>query len=104
MKPIEKPVYILAQFNIKSYDLYRQNYILGVRPLLQKYQAEILVTSPKSEILEGDKKENYTAILKFPSKELALAWYNCPEYQPFKTIRINELTNGGSLQLLEAFE
>jgi uncharacterized protein (DUF1330 family) len=33
--------------------------------------------------------------------EVAQAWYNSPEYQPLKELRIKELTEGGQILLVE---
>ena len=35
---------------------------------------------------------------------VAEAWYNSPEYQPMKDLRINELTEGGSAVFVEGFD
>jgi len=39
--------------------------------------------------------------LRFPSMEMAQTWYNSAEYQPLKELRINELTDGGQILLVE---
>jgi len=44
---------------------------------------------------------NWAALLRFPSMEVAEAWYNSEDYEPFKNLRIDELTDSGSLVFVE---
>ena len=46
-------------------------------------------------MIEGVWQHPRTVVMKFPSYEKALEWYNSEEYQPIKQIRLdNAETNG----------
>jgi len=50
---------------------------------------------------EGDFSGNWAAILRFPSLAAAEAWYDSADYEPFKTLRRDELTDFTSVVFLE---
>jgi uncharacterized protein (DUF1330 family) len=54
--------------------------------------------------LEGEWGGNWTVVIRFPSKVVAEEWYNSPEYQPLKELRIDDLTEGGSVVLVDGFD
>jgi uncharacterized protein (DUF1330 family) len=66
-----------------------------------KLGGQMIAGTPAPTVLEGNWDGSWAAILKFPSMEIAQAWYNSPEYQPLKELRINELTEGGQILLVE---
>ena len=55
--------------------------------------------SPRT--MDGSFNGNWAAVLRFPSMEVAEAWYNSANYEPFKNLRINELTDFGNVVFLE---
>jgi uncharacterized protein (DUF1330 family) len=50
---------------------------------------------------EGSFEGNWAAVLRFPSMEVAEAWYKSTDYEPYKNLRINELTDFSSLVFIE---
>ena len=70
-------------------------YVPGVIPLLQKHGAEILVADYESEVLEGDKR-TVVVVLKFENEDKAKAWYNDPEYEPLKKLRLDVTANSNA--------
>jgi uncharacterized protein (DUF1330 family) len=64
----------------------------------------VVALSPAPKVLEGIWGGNWTVVIRFPSMAVAEAWYNSPEYQPLKDLRINELTEGGALVFVEGFD
>jgi uncharacterized protein (DUF1330 family) len=71
-------------------------------PTLMQYGGEMIAGTPAPKVLEGSFDATWSAILRFPSLEMADAWYNSPEYAPLKELRINELSEGvAQLLLLE---
>lgn len=70
-------------------------------PLLQKHGAEVLVADYNARTLEGEAR-SVCVVLKFKSEAAALAWYNDPEYEPVKKIRLSSSDND-SLFLASAF-
>jgi len=87
----------MAVYYIGSYDILNmeefQNYPPKVSALLPKYKGEVLASDVEAVGLEGPVK-TMNAIVKFPSLEDAMGFYNDPEYQEkIRPIRINSTTN-----------
>jgi uncharacterized protein (DUF1330 family) len=93
-------VYFIVSYDIVDADKY-EGYVPGVVPLLQKHGAEILVADYDAQAYEGDKRSVY-AVLRFASEEAAAGWYNDPEYEPVRSIRLDSTANG-SVVLARAF-
>ena len=70
-----------------------QAYIPKVLETMAPYAPEILVLDERSQVLEGNAPFPRTVIIKFASREAALAWYNSPEYQAVRHLRL-EATEG----------
>ena len=98
------PCYLIALLRVKNFDEYIQRYGMPAMAELQALGAEIEVATAEAGLLEGEWDCNWTVVIKFPSKAAATAWYNSPGYTPLRELRINELTDGGSLVLVEGFD
>ena len=70
--------------------------------LLPKHGGEVLASDVAGTLVEGTKR-TMNAIVRFPSKEAALAFYNDPDYQEAKRIRQASTTNI-SMVLVEEFQ
>ena len=84
--------YFLASYEIDDPKGY-EAYVPGVIPLLQKHGAEILVADYESKTIEGNACR-VNIVLRFESEEAAMNWYNDPDYEPVKQIRLTTTTNG----------
>jgi len=85
-------VYYIGSYDIVNMEEF-QNYPPKVLALLPKYKGEVLASDVEAFSLEG-KVKTMNAIVKFPSMEAALGFYNDPEYQEkIRPIRINSTTN-----------
>jgi uncharacterized protein (DUF1330 family) len=96
----------MAVYYIGSYDIVNmeefQHYPPKVSALLSKYKGEVLASDVEAFGLEG-KVKTMNAIVKFPSMEAALGFYNDPEYQEkIRPIRLNS-TNNCSMVLVKQF-
>ena len=72
-----------------------KEYVEKVKPIAEKFGGDYISIGSESKIVEG--KWNYarTVVIKFPSFEKALDWYNSDEYKPIKQIRLeNSVGNG----------
>ncbi len=80
----------MAIYYINSYDIDDTAVFSGyapiVRELLKKYDAVTLAADTHGISLEGHARQ-MNSIIRFPSKEAAIACYNDPDYQPAKKIR-----------------
>lgn len=84
--------YIIVSYDIVDPEKYK-DYVPGVLPLLQKHGAEVLVADSDVNALEGEKRGVYV-VLRFNSDEAALAWYNDPDYAPYRKLRLDASANG----------
>ncbi len=85
-------VYVIASYDIEDLEVY-EGYVPGVRALLQKQGAEILVADHEAKTIEGQGR-GVNVVLKFESEAAAMNWYNDPDYGPVKKIRLDSTTNG----------
>jgi uncharacterized protein (DUF1330 family) len=104
LKSKPMPCYMIALLRVKNYEEYIQRYGLPAMAQLQAAGAELEVAAAEAELLEGEWDCNWTVVIKFPSKAAATAFYNSPAYTPLRELRINELTDGGSIVLVEGFD
>lgn len=77
----DTPAYMLANLVIHDVDEYRK-YEKGFFPILKRFGGEFLTYDDSSLTLEGTTPpEGRLILFKFPSAEVAQAWYDDPEYQ-----------------------
>tara|TARA_B100000085_G_scaffold72974_1_gene65439 strand:- start:460 stop:750 length:291 start_codon:yes stop_codon:yes gene_type:complete len=86
--------YAIFNINVTNPVNYK-NYIDQVKPVAEKFGAEYIVRGGENQVIEGTWQHPRTVVIKFPSYEKALEWYNSDEYKPIKQIRLdNAETNG----------
>ena len=89
----------MSGFAIFNIDIKRpkeyKEYVEKVKPIAEKYGGEYIVRGGESTLVEGSWAYPRTVVIKFPSYEKALEWYNSVEYKPIKKIRLdNSVSNG----------
>ena len=85
-----------AIFNIKvnNPDNYKE-YVEKVKPTAEKFGGEYIVRGGANVTVEGSWEHPRTVVIKFPSYDKAIEWYNSVEYKPIKQIRLeNAQANG----------
>ncbi len=85
-------VYFIVSYDIDDPEGYKA-YVPGVVPLLQKHKAEILVADYEAKTVEGQGR-GVNVVIRFESEEAAMNWYNDPDYEPVKQIRLDTTVNG----------
>ncbi|MEO0883820.1 MAG: DUF1330 domain-containing protein [Pseudomonadota bacterium] len=80
-------VYIIAQITIEDRNTYNK-YDDGFFEVWQKYDGEVLSVDEAPDILEGDWTATRSVLLRFPSKDAAMAWATSPEYQKIAQHRL----------------
>ena len=86
--------YVIANIDVKNSEAYKE-YIAKVKPIVEKFGGEYLVRAGEYKVIDGEWKYPRTVVIKFPTYEKALEWYNSEEYKPIKPIRLeNTSTNG----------
>ena len=80
--------YVIAQLKVTNPENYKE-YVNKVTEVVQKFGGEYLVRNGEYQCVEGETKFPRIVVIKFPSYEKALEWYNSNEYKPVKQIRLN---------------
>jgi uncharacterized protein (DUF1330 family) len=95
----------MAALYIGTYDIVDANefqkYPPLVMALLPKYGGQVLASDTAGLLVEGTRR-TMNAVIRFPSKDAALALYNDPDYQEAKRIR-QASTKNVSMVLVEEF-
>jgi len=97
------PAYAMVQITINDPAEFNDRYAQHVFPILDKFGAQMIAGSPTPQTKEGGFDGNWAAVIRFPSMQVAQAWYDSEEYRPFRDLRIKELTSAGSLVFLDSF-
>ena len=93
-------VYIVAQITITDRETYGK-YEQGFMDVFNRYDGRLLSVDENAHVLEGDWSCTRTVLAEFPSKDIALEWYNCTEYQALAPFRHKGATS--KVALLEGF-
>tara|TARA_X000001036_G_C20052481_1_gene551494 strand:+ start:187 stop:477 length:291 start_codon:yes stop_codon:yes gene_type:complete len=80
--------YVIAQLKITNPENYKE-YIEKVTDVIKKFGGEYLARGGQHQVVEGEDNFPRIIIIKFPSYEKALEWYNSDDYKPVKAIRLN---------------
>src|SRR5258706_3118088 len=95
----------MAAYYLGSYDIVDPNQFQKYPPivlrLLPRYGGEVLASDTSGTLVEGTMR-TMNAVIRFPSKDAALALYNDPVYQEAKRHR-QPSTKNVSMVLVEEF-
>jgi uncharacterized protein (DUF1330 family) len=78
--------YIVARLFVTDSELLTE-YGAAARATLKTREADYLIRSPTVETLEGDAPPTRVVVLRFPTREAALEWFNSEEYQAAAELR-----------------
>ena len=79
--------YAIFNINVTNPENYK-NYIEQVVSVAKKFGAEYIIRGGENQVIEGTWQHPRTVVMKFPSYEKALEWYNSEDYKPVKDIRL----------------
>ena len=79
--------FVIFNIEIKKPEEYKE-YVEKVTSVAKKFGGEYIVRGGETKVIEGTWTYPRTIIIKFPSYEKALEWYNSEEYKPVKDIRL----------------
>ena len=80
--------YAIFNINVNNPENYKE-YVEKVKPTAEKYGGEYLVRGGNNVTVEGSWQHPRTVVIKFPTYEKALEWYNSEEYKPVRQIRLD---------------
>ena len=95
----ERPYYFVASHKVLDRSTINDNYVPQAVACLDEYDVEILTVQENTEIIEGQTGHDRLVILRFPTRDEAMRWYNSPEYQSMIHLRLNSVE--GTLILAE---
>lgn len=78
--------YLIAQINVTNEESYKE-YLTKVTPIVAKYGGSYIVRAGKFKTVLGNWNFERNVVIKFPSYEIALEWYESDEYKPVRKIR-----------------
>ena len=79
--------YVIAQINLKNKEGYKE-YVDKVPVIIKNFGGEYLVKAGEFKSIEGKWDFKRNVVIKFPSYEKALEWYNSDEYNQIKNLRL----------------
>ena len=86
--------YAIINIEVTNTEDYKE-YVEKVKPLAEKFGGDYIIRGGETKVLEGNWEYPRTVVIKFPSYEKALEWYNSDEYKPIEQIRLeNSIGNG----------
>ena len=88
--------YVIAQIKVTNQEKYKE-YVEKVTSIVEKFDGEYLIRNGKHQVVEGESNFPRIVLLKFPSYERAIEWYNSKEYEPVKKIRMD---NSDGVQII----
>ena len=81
------PGFAIFNIEVKKPEEYKE-YVEKVKPIAEKFGGEYIVRGGETKVLEGSWAYPRTVVIKFPSYEKALEWYNSDEYNQIKNLRL----------------
>ncbi|MFV2090198.1 MAG: DUF1330 domain-containing protein [Pseudomonadales bacterium] len=90
--------YLIAQLDIHDREEYSK-YEEGFRDSFSQYGGKLLSVEEDPETLEGNWSFTRTVLIEFPSKEVAMGWYDSDDYQALVQRRFAAST--GNLVMIE---
>lgn len=78
---MQKKGYLFAELTITDPDVFYNEYMVSVRPVLEKIGATFLVGTNQPQVVEGSRIVPRVILLEFPSVEVAHDFYYSSDYQ-----------------------
>lgn len=78
--------FVLVEVNIQDPEVYEE-YKKLTPASVESYGGKFVIRGNPVHVMEGEWNYDRLVLLEFPSKEIAIAWYNSKEYQKAKKIR-----------------
>jgi len=73
--------YLMAELTITDPDIFYDDYMTLVTPILKKYRAKFLAGTSSPKVVEGGRSVQRIVLIEFESLLIAEDFYYSPEYQ-----------------------
>ena len=90
------PAYLIADISVRDAQRYA-DYVANVPALVAKHGGRYRVRGGAVDVLEGSWSPGRLVILEFPDRAAARAFYDDPQYAPYKTLRQTVTTSAVAL-------
>ena len=94
--------YALVQGNLHDVETFRR-YASPAKASIAAHGGKLIVATENKDVREGPLGTNRTVIVEFPSREAAVRWYECAEYQALIPLR-REATTDCSCVILDGVD
>ena len=95
------PTYLIANIELHDPERYRE-YVEHVPALIERHGGAYRVRGGSSRVLEGAWTPSRFIVLEFPSRDAALAFYEDPDYVPYRSLR--QSISDSNVILVDGFE
>jgi uncharacterized protein (DUF1330 family) len=95
------PAYLIADIELHDAERYK-DYLKNVPTLIAKHGGKYRVRSGDARVLEGNWSPSRLIVLEFPSRAAAMAFYDDPDYAPYKNLRRS--VSDSSLIIVDGYE
>lgn len=89
---------VIAQFTVTDPEKFKE-YGSQVKATVDAFDGEIIIRGGEGEAVEGDWPAGKLVIVKFPSVEIAKAWYHSDAYQPL--VKLRQSASTGNMAFVE---
>jgi len=83
--------YLIAEIEVTDPVAFAE-YLRAAGPIVARYGGRLLAAGPGASPLEGGWEPKGATVIEFPSPEAARRWYDAPEYQAPKRLRLRATT------------
>ena len=80
--------YAIFVEKIADWDRYLTDYLPTAGETIEAHDGTILVGNPDPDVIEGKWEHNMNVVVEFPSVADAKNWYNDPDYEAVRPIRM----------------
>ena len=80
--------YVIADVEVTNPELFAEYRGLVLRTV-EMYGGRYLARGGETALIEGDRAPNRAVIIEFESAARAREWYDSPEYEPVKRMRLD---------------
>jgi uncharacterized protein (DUF1330 family) len=90
--------YFIANISVNDREGY-QEYADRAPDTIAEHGGKYIVRAGAHDVLEGDWQPDRLVVIEFPNREMAMKWYNSPDYQAILLLR--QANSTGSVVIVD---
>jgi uncharacterized protein (DUF1330 family) len=99
-----QPGFFIAQGAVKDFQDFFARYGSKVQSVAEDFGGQFLVASTAARATEGQWDGNWTVVIRFPSTDTAVAFYDSEGYAPLRALRIDKLTEWANVAIVPGLD